>query len=888
MVTGLYRLKLLTGVVALFCWSGMAWAELEEIVVTAQKRAENVQDVPISITAVPGDFMEASGANTLQDLGRYVPNLSLTHSSNVANQRIILRGVGSVGDSALEPSVAVFIDGVYYPRPSSVVGSLTDLEMVEVLRGPQGTMFGRNASMGALNIRTARPTQELEGQVRASYGSYDALRTSGYVSGGITESAAGRLSFQYSDRDGYGDNTYTGNGNDDEVGAWEDLSLRGQVNIAVTDDIEVNLTADYATVENEGNAIEVVDGTVVLPTYLNTIRAILSPTGPFNPTGDAPEMTDGDDHVIHQDHRDQADDDQWGFAAHIDWSVADHTVRSITAFREWSNDTFESALRLPADLLNRDTTYDLDTFSQEFQILSPTDGRIEYVAGLYFHDEDYAIDQNFHIGANFCSPTVGNLIAARTAQNGTAATAALAAALAPVIGAIAPAVAAGIVNGTITTPAAAIAAGVPAGSVATVFTIAAGITPAIVMGTASVIGGQAAAFCNAGASTNAIDTQFNQELTSIALFGQLTFKITDDLRLTGGLRWTNDDKEGGFSSVIANPILAPRSLTNPFGIDLRTAENSPNLVFEDDELTWLVNLSYYVTDNIMLFGNYSTGYKTGGFNSEGFNSIGIASGVSRVFESESTDNYEFGVKSSLFDNNLVANFTYFNTEISNFQDRQFDGVNFLVRNAGVLTQQGLEIDIQAQPTDYLYAVMGVGLIDSEFDSFPNATNLPAVVAATQTTNSTRAAQGLPPLPVPPRDLTGTANHFSPTWQFSLMAEWSGAVPRMDNLGWYLRMEHQYVSDQNLGAETNNNPQTIQEGYNLFNARLGVRSQDDKWDLAIFVRNAFDEGYCQTMYNQPVGTTLGLVNPAPAGDNGGMQRCVMGAPQTWGIEASYSF
>lgn len=888
MVTGLYRLKLLTGVVALFCWSGMAWAELEEIVVTAQKRAENVQDVPISITAVAGDFMEASGANTLQDLGRYVPNLSLTHSSNVANQRIILRGVGSVGDSALEPSVAVFIDGVYYPRPSSVVGSLTDLEMVEVLRGPQGTMFGRNASMGALNIRTARPTQELEGQVRASYGSYDALRTSGYVSGGITESAAGRLSFQYSDRDGYGDNTYTGNGNDDEVGAWEDLSLRGQVNIAVTDDIEVNLTADYARVENEGNAIEVVDGTVVLPTYLNIIRAILSPTGPFNPTGDAPEMTDGDDHVIHQDHRDQADDDQWGFAAHIDWSVADHTVRSITAFREWSNDTFESALRLPADLLNRDTTYDLDTFSQEFQILSPTDGRIEYVAGLYFHDEDYAIDQNFHIGANFCSPTVGNLIAARTAQNGTAATAALAAALAPVIGAIAPAVAAGIVNGTITTPAAAIAAGVPAGSVAAVFTIAAGITPAIVMGTASVIGGQAAAFCNAGASTNAIDTQFNQELTSIALFGQLTFKITDDLRLTGGLRWTNDDKEGGFSSVIANPILAPRSLTNPFGIDLRTAENSPNLVFEDDELTWLVNLSYYVTDNIMLFGNYSTGYKTGGFNSEGFNSIGIASGVSRVFESESTDNYEFGVKSSLFDNSLVANFTYFNTEISNFQDRQFDGVNFLVRNAGVLTQQGLEIDIQAQPTDYLYAVMGVGLIDSEFDSFPNATNLPAVVAATQTTNSTRAAQGLPPLPVPPRDLTGAANHFSPTWQFSLMAEWSGAVPRMDNLGWYLRMEHQYVSDQNLGAETNNNPQTIQEGYNLFNARLGVRSQDDKWDLAIFVRNAFDEGYCQTMYNQPVGTTLGLVNPAPAGDNGGMQRCVMGAPQTWGIEASYSF
>ena len=874
-------LKLTAAMVFLFGWNHSAWAELEEIVVTAQKRAEDVQDVPISITAISGHFMEESGANTLQDLGGYVPNLSLTHSSNVANQRIIVRGVGSVGDSAIEPSVAVFVDGVYYPRPSSVVGSLTDLEMVEVLRGPQGTMFGRNATMGALNIRTARPSQEFEGKIRASFGSYDALRTSGYVSGGITEQAAGRLSFQYSDRDGYGDDTYTANGNNDEVGAWEDLSLRGQINFAVSDDIDINLTADYGSVDNEGSVIEVLDDTVVVPNYENTIRAILSPTGPFNPTGEAPEMTNGFDHVIHQDHRDTADDEQWGLAANIDWSVADHTIRSITAYRDWSNDTFETVLRLPADLLNRDTAYNLETFSQEFQIISPTGGKIEYVAGLYFHNEDYAIDQNFHIGADFCAPTVGNLVQARYAA---AAIPVFAAAIAPLLGAaapLAPTIAGAIITGAITSgPVLDAAFGLPAGTGAALLAAAPTSAP--------TLGGLASATCAAGPSTNAVDTQFNQDLTSIALFGQLTVNITDDLSLTGGLRWTNDDKEGSFTSTINNPILAPRSLTNPFGIDLRTAESSPNLVFEDDELTWLLNLSYYVTENIMAYGAYSTGYKTGGFNSEGFNSIGVASGVSRIFDSETTDNYEFGIKSSLFDNNLVANFTYFHTEISNFQDRQFDGVNFLVRNAGVLTQQGLEIDIQAQPADYLYAVMGVGLIDSEFDSFPNATNLPAIVAATQATNNARAALGLPPLPVPPRDLTGSANHFSPTWQFSLMAEWSGAVPKLDNLGWFLRMEHQYVAEQNLGAETNNNPQSIQAGYNLINARLGIRSQDDKWELSVFVRNAFDEGYCQTIYNQPVGTTLGLVNPAPVGDNGGMQRCVMAAPQTWGIEAVYSF
>jgi len=871
-------LRLLSALILLLVWNCGVRAELEEIVVTAQKRAQNVQDVPISLTAVSGSFMEESGIATLQDLGGYVPNLSLSQSSNVANQRIILRGVGSVGDSAIEPSVAVFIDGVYYPRPSSVVGSLTDLEMVEVLRGPQGTMFGRNASMGALNIRTAKPVQDLAGKLRVSYGNYDAVRTSGNVSGGITDKAAGRLSFEYSDRDGYGKNTYTGHNNSSVVGAWEDYSLRGQLDYAFTDDININLSADYAKVNNKGNVIEVLDKSVLVPNYSNTLSAILSPTGPFNPTGDTPEMTDGYDHLIHQDHRDFGNDEQYGIAATIDWKVADHTIRSITAVRKWTNATFETVLRLPADLLNRDTTYDLDTVSQELQILSPSGGKFEYVAGMYFHHEDYGIDQNFDIGADFCAPTFGNLVQARYA---TTAIPKFATAIAPLLGPLAtaaPGIAGAIITGAITSgPVLDAAFGLPAGTGTALLAAAPTAAP--------TIGGLASATCTAGPGDNAIDTQFNQNLTSFALFGQLTMHVTDKLSLTGGLRWTRDDKDGSFTSIIRNPVLAPPSLTNPFGIDLRTAENASGLKFSDNQVTWLANLSYKLTDNIMAYGTYSTGYKTGGFNSEGFNSIGVASGLSRTFGSETTKNYEFGVKSTLFDKTLTTNLAYFNTEVSNFQDRQFDGVNFLVRNAGILTQQGMEMDIQAQPTSNLYAVMGVSLLDSNFDSFPNATNLPAVVATTQNTNRALAQLGLPPIAVPPLDLTGTRNHFSPEWQFSLMAEWSGAVPKMDKLGWYLRLEHQYVSAQNIGAETNNNPQTVQDDYQLMNLRFGIRSRNDKWDVAMFARNVFDKGYCQTIYNQPVGTTLGLVDPATGG---GMQRCVMGEPRTWGIEASYSF
>lgn len=172
--------------------------QIEEIIVTAQKRPENIQDVPISISAFSGDFLDDSGVDTLQDLGAYTPNLTLSQSSQVANQRIIMRGVGSVGNNAIEPSVAIFIDGVYYPRPSSVVGTLSDVEAIEILRGPQGTLFGRNASMGALNIKTRRPSEELEGQIQGSFGNFDAIRLSGNISNSISSEASGRLSFHYS------------------------------------------------------------------------------------------------------------------------------------------------------------------------------------------------------------------------------------------------------------------------------------------------------------------------------------------------------------------------------------------------------------------------------------------------------------------------------------------------------------------------------------------------------------------------------------------------------------------------------------------------------------------------------------------------------------------
>lgn len=843
---------------------------LEEVIVVAQKRSENIQDVPISISAFSGQFLEDSGVNTIQELGAYTPNLSLTQSSQVANNRIIIRGVGSVGNSAIEPSVAVFIDGVYYPRPASVVGSLTDLEAVEVLRGPQGTLFGRNASMGALNIRTAKPTDEFEGQIRGSFGSDNAFRVSGHASGAMSETAGARVSFQYSDRDGYGDNTFTGAGNSDEVGDWEDMTVRGKFYFEPSDDLDITLTVDYAEVNNGGPVVEVLSGTV-LPAYGPTISAILSPTGPFAPSGPVPELADGFDFEINQDHRDKAKDEQWGIAADINWSIGEHTIRSITSFRDWNNDTSESALRFPADLFNRVTTYQVESVSQELQIISPLGQRFEYVAGLYYYNEDYNIDQNFEVGADFCAPAINNLVQARVA---TAAIPAVTASLVPVVAgnvALATGIASAIVTGAIADgPTLDAAFGLGAGTGAAIL----GLIPPTAF--ASAMGSAASGQCTAAEASGlpAVDTEFAQDVESLAIFGQGTFNVNDQLRLTGGIRYTRDRKTGSFVSIINNPVVAPPSPTNPFGVDLRAAENRPDLRFKENKITWMVNASYDINEEMMVYGSFSTGFKSGGFNSDGFNSLGIARGAPREFDSEEVDNIEFGLKSTLFDNRVRANLTYFNTEISNYQDRQFDGVNFLVQNAGKLTQQGVEVDIQAQPLDQLFMMFGLSYLHSDFDNFTDATNLPAIVAGAQ------AVGAIPPS----RDLTGLRNHFSPKWQASLVAEWADDLANT-NMGWFIRGEFQHTSAQNLGAETNQNPQSMQSGYEIFNIRAGVRATDDKWEFSAFAKNLGDEEYCQTIFNQPIGTTLGLVDSTTGG---GMQRCVLGTPRTWGVEAAYRF
>lgn len=759
----------ITAAVAFAC-SGTAQAALEEIVVTAQKRTESVQDVPISISAYSSDFLDKSGVSNLKDISLYAPNLTLSSAGQKANTRISIRGVGSVGNAGIEPAVGVYIDGVYYPKPGSVIGELIDLQTIEVLRGPQGTLFGRNTPAGALNITTKAPSRDaFESDFAAGFGSQSSFNIGGSVSGPLSDSAAYRLSAKYSERDGWGNNLLTG----EEQGGEENFNIRGKVQFDVSPNFQLSLAADYGEIDGVFNTIEV-DGDTTSRRFLGTLAQLFGPQAANFATED---QTDHD--VFHNDSSDQ-DDQQGGVMMVAEYDLdSGLTLKSITSYREWEATFKDDPVNIPASLLNRTQAFSSDTFSQEFQLISPQDGNFDYVAGLYFYDEQYTIDTSFDVGSDFCSPVV------------------------------------------------------------------------------AALGGQRAAVgCARAAQTDASVTDFDQDLTSYAAYGQGTYRFNDKFSITLGGRYTNDDKTADFVEVVNNPLFVALGLTEP--------DVQANLDIDEfgdtDSFTYFANAKYFATDDVMLYFTASSGFKSGGFNTAATNPALVRS--QRGFGPEESTNYEVGIKSELLDNTLQINATLFRMEFEDYQDRAFDGLAFVTRNIGELRQQGLEADITWAPLDQLTVNAGISLLDSEFLDFRNASALPGGQ---------------------PQDLTGQSAHYSPDEQISLVVDWRDEFKAIQGTEYFIRLENQFIGEQNIGGNTNQNPQTIEDSYSLFNARVGLGSSDGGWEVALWGRNLSDEGYCINRFDQPLGGPLGAVNRM---NNTTAIRCAVGNPRTYGIEFKY--
>ncbi|MDZ4372152.1 MAG: TonB-dependent receptor [Phenylobacterium sp.] len=746
---------------------------VEEVVVTAQKRAENVQDVPISVTAFSGETLKAAGVQDVRDLRRITPSLYLATSSNTSNTRIMMRGIGTSGNTAVEPSVATFVDGVYVPRIGSMLAGLNDIGSVEVLRGPQGTLFGRNASMGAVLIRTQEPGETFGGEASATIGTYGVRRLSAAADLPISETVRTRVSLLGYESGGYGRNDLDGK----RMGRNDGFSARAAVQWDITPELTWSLRGDYQNLSGDGyNVISVVTDSVTPQTLANW-QTRLDPDGAGPRVGVLPYTSDTYSRRVRQSTEGDVTDYQTGVASDLTWEMANgYQLKLISGYRDWKNIQYQASNgNIPLELQRRTTFADSQNHSQELQLVSPDtllNNRLSFVAGLFYYEEAYDIAQNIDLTQDYCEVFIRN-----------------------------------------TSTAARLAA------------------------------------CRNNPKVGASYYVFTQDTESVAAYAQTTFKLTEQFDVTGGIRYSEDDKTATYRGVTRNSAAAQ-------------APESTEMALKEDKVTYRINGTYRPTEAVMVFASYSTGFKSGGFDSAPATS-GPSTAATRTFLAETVDNWELGVKSQLFDRRLVANVTAFRSTIDDLQFRSYDGLQFRTRNNGKARQQGIEFDTIARPIAPLTLTLSGTYLDSEYLDFQGAPGLPGFGGV--------------------QDLSGQRLPYSPKWQGAVSAQYIGDL--VNEMTWMARADLSFSSKVNLASAGDNNPDADQKGYQLLSVRLALRGPDQRWEVAAIAQNLTNETYCTGIFNQPNGPAFGLNNPVTGGT---ALRCTLNDPRTVAVEFKANF
>jgi iron complex outermembrane recepter protein len=374
-------------------------AAVEEVIVTAQKRAENIQDVPLSIMAMTGDQLAKQGVTDVAGLERVIPNLRLDNIAQSAGLTVRIRGFGASSNAAIDPSVAPYIDGAYIPRPGAMLTSFLDVANVEVLRGPQGTLFGRNATVGAISLKTNDPSlTSRSGEMEADLGNYGFRKLEAIGNLPVNDVFALRAAAFGSHTDGYVKNRLDGK----TYGRSDTFAGRLSGKWEITPDVTWVGRVDYAKTTGDGINLSQVDTSTATAAQLAnfTARTGGNPsTLAYPPTFKANERFDNP----------SLNDSQWGVSSDLTWNVkGGYSLRLLDSYRDWSNkQTDGDVVFTPLDLLNRYGSYDSKSQSHELQFISPqgqlAGGHLDFVSGLYYFSEDYDIGEVFDLGSQYCS-----------------------------------------------------------------------------------------------------------------------------------------------------------------------------------------------------------------------------------------------------------------------------------------------------------------------------------------------------------------------------------------------------------------------------------------------------------------------------------------------------
>jgi len=633
------------------------WA-LEEVVVTAQKRQEVASDVPIAVTVLNSDQIDAAFANNLEGLQAMAPSVSFRKGNTTRNSALTVRGIGTISFSiAAEPSVSTVVDGVVLGRSGQAFGDLYDLERIEVLRGPQGTLFGKNASAGVVNMTTKRPATEFEGSVEAQLYQDNEYSLKATVSGPLSDRARGSLTVLDKQFDGYIKNVY----NNQMTNGYDRSGLRGMLEFDVADDMSMLFIVEkYKANDNCCADLE------LLPSGRNPASAAAPDSlGIVNGVADL----DLDQRSVDHDLTTQTIDETTAFSVQINKSFGEFEFTSITAYRDWDNtevregdftsiagDSNQPVFGVPFQLHDiGDQQW--SQFSQEFRLASPTDQTVEYQVGAFYWNIES--ERSFTRDAS-CQNNGGQLDAAMTNYanenlSGTDLTTALAD-----IGA---------------------------------YTTSLGVN------------------CNANdivSATANMTTEFN----NWAVFGDGKVNLSDDFRLLFGLRYT-DDEVSYTHQRRSNDIYGRR------GVGVRPATENTDFSGKATEtnLSGKLGLQWDVNEDSMLYATFAQGYKGPGFNVYyNFNANG---NDSAPISEETSDSLELGYKYT--SGSIMLNAAIFKTEISDFQANNFDCSDGTcitrLTNAGDVSTQGVEVDFTWRPIENLTVFGGVASIQAEIDEF---------------------------------------------------------------------------------------------------------------------------------------------------------------------------
>ena len=762
---------------------------LDEVIVTAQSRPKGLQDVPISVAAVDASVIEDTGIVKIEDLTSLVPNF--TYAETGITTAFLIRGIGSGVNQGFEQSVGVYVDGVHYPRGQQVRAPFLDLERVEVLRGPQSILFGKNSVAGAINATTAKPTDSFEGSLFGSYEFEDgATVVEGMLSGPLSDRVRARVAGRYRDFDGFQENLTL---NRDEP-AREELTLRGTVEMDVTDTLIATFKAEMTEFDTIGRNIEV-ENAVAAPAG-TPFGGLTYPQILIGVFGQDPSVADFTQDGRRHSNGDNSFNEMQTYQLTLDWALGDHTLQAITAYENLSYTELCDCDFTGARVFNARLQEDYSQFSQELRLTSPADDTLEYIVGAYYQSSDHGYGDQIVVDQDSIIPIAVNL------QTGTPGN---------------PADGAGpLVSGTQAARLAQVDS--------TVLSVFAQVDWHIRDNLTLQLGGRITNEDKDG--TRRLDIQTNTGAALPAAQGGAPIIYANLFGITSSnleaLAALGDPTSQFFLANLGNAVL-PEQNRN-------VTKFSP-----DVKLVWDVNA------DTLLYASWARGFKSGGFDFRANNRGQFASSEAAFqFDDEEATNYEIGGKFKL-GSSAELNATAFFTQFDNLQISIFDGIlGFNVGNAASSEVKGIEVDGRWAVTDHIRLTGGAALTDFEFTDFKNG-QCYGTQALDNPNDPRLQPNGL-------CDYTGLKNNLVSDFSGNLALDFD--APVSDDFEVMGLVSLNYVSEYN--ASQTQDPKGVQEGVARINARLAVGPVDGPWELALLGKNITDEIVKQYNGDTPLG------------------------------------